>query len=194
MNNSELDQILKSVPVPERPPHYWEQFPGKVMARVHWSGRAAPAPRKRARASHWLRFAAAGCCLAILCALAVLGFRRPDPLTITDQQMQIAQKYLREIEPVFSNQVQGIVLDSQNPQLILAEAANIPSSAPLLLRIQDAQGYHNYVTFSGQQVCVNGEACDVLVDHLNNVLLVGRDQVWSSAQNQFAARIMENAL
>jgi len=194
MNNSELDHILKSSTAPERPARYWEEFPAKVMARTHWRERPAPAPRKGALASAWLRFAAVGCCLAMVGAWIAIGYRPQDSLRITDQQMEIAAKYLREIAPVFPNQVQGIVIDSQSSQLILAGAADVPKSAPLLLRIPDAQGFRNYVTFSGQQVRFNGETCEVLLDRRNNVLLVGQDRVWSSEQNQFGARVMENAL
>ncbi len=34
MKNSELDQILKSAPVPDRPGAYWDQFPRRVMAKT----------------------------------------------------------------------------------------------------------------------------------------------------------------
>jgi len=194
MNNSELDEILKTNAVPERPPHYWEQFPGKVMARTHWNVRTKPEPGKETLAPWWLRFAVVGCCLAILCVWAAVGYWHQNPLTITDQDVAIAQTYLREIAPIFPNQLQTIAFDKNNSQIVLAKAANVPASTPLLLRIPETQGFRNYVTFSGQKVSVNGEVCEVLLDRRDNVLLVGQDRVWSSDQNQFAARVMGNAL
>jgi hypothetical protein len=92
-----------------------------------------------------------------------------------------AQKYFHEIEGLFPNQLQAIVLDQTGARLVLSPAADVPRSPPLYLRICGPDGCQRFVTFSGQQIRVNGEACEVLVDRRGRVLLVGRDTVWSGS-------------
>jgi hypothetical protein len=51
------------------------------------------------------------------------------------------------------------------------------------LKICGPDGCQRFVTFSGQEIRVNGEACEVLVDHQGRVVLVGRDTVWSGSES-----------
>jgi hypothetical protein len=208
MKNSELDRLLKSAPVPDRPESYWDQFPRRVMAKAHWLPARAEAGADRPRAeSFWfrsrLRLPTLGLGLVVIGLLLVyvFDFRQGRNLSITDQQMAAARKYFREVETLFPGQVQAIVFGEQGAQLVLAEKPNVPTSSPLYLRICGPKGCQNYVTFSGQQIRFNGESCEVLLDHEGNVLLVGQQWALSTAQAaakharyQVAARPLETTL
>jgi hypothetical protein len=208
MKNSELDQILKSAPVPDRPGAYWDQFPQRVMAKTNWLRTRADDGANHPRTEpFWLRsrfrLATVGLGLAIIGLLLgfVLGFRQGRNLSITDPQLAAARKYFQEIETLFPGQVQAIVFDQQGPHLVLAERSNVPTASPLYLRICGPNGCQDYVTFSGQQIRFNGETCEVLLDRQGNVLLVGQQWVLSSAQAsaknaryQVAARPLELTL
>ncbi len=174
MKNSELDQILKSAPVPDRPGAYWDQFPRRVMAKTDKLRTRADAETNHPRIEpFWLRsrfqFATVGLGLAIIGLL--LSF-----------VLAAARKYFQEIETLFPGQVQAIVFDQQGPHLVLAEHSNVHASSPLYLRVCGPKGCQSYVTFSGQQIRINGETCEVLLDHQDNVLLIGQDWVLSTAQ------------
>ena len=189
MKNSELDQILKSAPVPDRPGAYWDQFPRRVMAKTDRLRTRADAETNHPRNEpFWLRsrfqFATVGLGLAIIGLLLgfVLGFWQGRNLSITGPQLAAARKYFQEIGTLFPGQVQAIVFDQQGPHLVLAEHSNVPASSPLYLRICGPKGCQSYVTFSGQQIRINGETCEVLLDHQDNVLVVGQNWVVSTAQ------------
>ena len=83
---------------------------------------------------------------------------------------------------------------------MLAQEPNLPASPPLYLKISGPRGCQRFVTFSGQQIHVNGDVCDVLADHRGNVLVVGRQLLWSgskasggSGQYQIEARALESS-
>src|SRR5205807_3264137 len=99
-----------------------------------------------------------------------------------------AAKYIREIEALFPNQLQAIVLDQKGARLLLADHSNVPASPPLYLKICGPYGCQRFVTFSGQQIRINDDLCDVLIDRQGNVLLVGRELLWSSSEPAGKAR------
>jgi hypothetical protein len=92
----------------------------------------------------------------------------------------LVEKCYRETEALFPNQVQAIVFDEAGPRVVLAEKADVPKSPPLYLKICGPRGCQEIVTFSGQQVRVNGDVCDVLTDAAGNVMLAGDHMFWSS--------------
>jgi hypothetical protein len=189
MNDSELEEALKSAPVPERPRTYWAEFPLRVMARAQRLETHSEPGARRPRAvpfgpSSTLGFAAFGVGLMVIALLLsfAFGWRQGRPEPITGSQLTAARKCFREIEALFPNQVQAIVFDQDGPRLVLAEEPNVPASVPLYVRIRGPKGSRNYVTFSGQQIRFNGEVCEVLLNHLGHVLLVGHQAVWSPTQ------------
>ncbi len=207
MNSSELDQLLKSAAVPERPASYWDQFPKRVMAKTHWVARTETTATSAEPGPYWLRprFRIAVVGLGLVMAGLLLGYifglRHGHNLAITDLQMAEARKYYQEVQTLFPGQVQAIVFGRQGVQLVLADKPNIPASSPLYVRICGPKGCQDFVTFSGQQIRLNGDVCEVLLDQQNNVLLVGPQWVLSTAQPpakhalyQVAARSLEATL
>jgi hypothetical protein len=83
---------------------------------------------------------------------------------------------------LFPNQLQALVLDAAGAHLVLAEQADVPASPPLYVKITGPKGAQRFVTFSGQRIRVNGDSFEVLVGRQGEVLLVGKQSVWSSSE------------
>jgi hypothetical protein len=212
MNDAELNEVLKRAAVPEREADYWERFPGRVMAELERRRQAVPTPEKTHASSAWAWTGALRMLLsrpALAAAVAViclglgfyLGLWRGQRSLSNDPQLAAARKYFHEIEALFPNQVQAIVFDQRGAHLVLAQEPNVPASPPLYLKVSGPKGCQRFVTFSGQQIRVNGDVCDVLADGRGEVLLVGRQLVWSGAEAvaeggsyQVEARALENRL
>jgi hypothetical protein len=180
MNNDELRQILQQAGPLHPPAGYWEDFPDQVAFRLARGdpdkARAASAPSR----PRWV-WAAAFAAAAIVAAILVFpAARKPAPLS--PGQVAGMREYLRQVETLFPNQVRAIIFDSNGPRLLLADKPDVPGLSALLLNVCGAGGCQRIITFSGQQVTVNGDLCDVLLDGRENILLVGRRTLWSAGQ------------
>ena len=185
MNNSELNKILKQAQVPEQPAEYWEEFPKRALAAIESQERQPGTPILRPVSKwpslRWPVLAVGGAAVCILLGFAV-GFWKGSRSFGEQAQMADLQKYFREIEGLFPNQVEAIVLDAKGAHLVLAEQANVPVSPPVYVKICGPKGCQRFITFSGQRIRVNGDLFDVLIDRQGDVLLVGAQSVWSSSQ------------
>jgi hypothetical protein len=192
MNDSELNKLLNSARVPEKSPDYWERFPGQVIDQIALGERSGTDASIRFAPSHsvrpWFSFLRNPALSVGLVTVALVVFvslvtfvPSKNKGSISTQQLQEAQKYYREIEPLFPNQLEAIVLDQSGPRLVLAKEATVPTSPPLYVKICDPEHCQRFITFSGQQIHVNGESFDVLVDREGHVLLMGRDTIWSDS-------------
>jgi hypothetical protein len=188
MNNKRLDEILKSARVPERAGEYWEKFPGRVMAKLHWRKQNSEAQQlalPRVSSFRLFRLPVFGAGLAVACILLGFGLGiRIGRQSIAPERAQLAEalKCYREIAGLFPNQIQSIVFDQNGPHLVLAEQPNVPASTPLYVKICGPAGCQRFVTFSGQQIHLNGDTFDVLVDRRGDVMVVGAQSVWSSSE------------
>jgi hypothetical protein len=209
MKDSELDEILRSGRLPDPGTEYWERFPKRVMARIASSTRVGGKASVQG-ASGWISAVRSlvslpRMTLAAAVAVVVLGvfvWLGKDGGSAVNLQAQLAQaqKYFNELEPLFPNQLRAIVFDPQGPRVVLAEKADVPSSPPIYIRICGPKGCQGFVTFSGQQLRVDGDTFDVLVDCQGEVLLVGGQGVWSSSslaagvgRYRIAARLLPTA-
>jgi hypothetical protein len=190
MNNKELDRILKSARVPERPAEYWEGFPREVTKKARDLGRAeqrGQEPEIKNAFGTWftgLRWKPALVVgLAFTCIVLgfVLGLWRGQS-SGADPQLAEVGKYFREIAALFPNQLEAIVFDEAGAHMVLADRPNVPVSPPVYVKICGPKGCQRFVTFSGQQIRVNGDVFEVLVDRQGDVLLVGGQWVWSSSE------------
>ncbi len=198
MNDRELDDLLRRVPVPERTPDYWADFPDQVR-------RAAARPEPHVRpAAHvdagllvW-RWLAAGTALAAVAAGLWLGLRPSAPHPFSADELAGYARTWREVVALFPQQVRGVTFDAAGPHLSLADRPDLPPAPPLLVRICAAHGCESFLTFSGQQITSGGQSYEVLTDAHGTVLLVGRDSVWSSAERSgpsgFAAQSLNRNL
>jgi len=197
MNNKELDQILKSARVPERPAVYWERFPRQVTAQLRAGGglESSLSPSEGERVGvrgpfqrgwptpfRWkpaLALALASVCIVFGFVLGAWHARHPAG---TDPQLAEVAKYFREIAALFPNQLEAIVFDQAGAHMVLADRPNVPASPPVYVKVCGPKGCQWFVTFSGQQIRVNGDVFEVLVDRQGDVLLMGRQWVWSSSE------------
>lgn len=199
MNNDELDKILKSASVPKRAEEYWREFPKKVTAKLHWQPKTAVDLDQREGWNWKLIFGPAmGVAAIVVAALLVVHFHtpssKPEVAALKDQQLAVARKCYQELESLFPNQVQAIVFDESGPRLVLAAKADVPNSTPLYLKVCGPKGCEGFVTFSGQQIQVNGENCEVLSNGKGKVLLVGNHHVWDETSPSDAIRIQAKPL
>src|ERR1035441_1121130 len=201
MKDRELNEILKRAAVPDRAADYWERFPSQVAAGIKRRSqharteKSADAPvagvAEEGNAWAWVStfrslvsrpafiVAVAAICLAVGFGVGTWKGQRPPG---KDAQLAEARKYFHELEALFPNQLQGIVFDQQGTHLVLAPEPKLPASPPLYLKVCGPKGCQRFVTFSGQQIHVNGDVCDVLVDHQGNVLVVGQETLWSDTR------------
>lgn len=196
MKNRELEQILKSEQPPERAGEYWEKFPKRVLAEIE--SRETRAVQQGSGAADALELPGlvrAFCCAllsrpalliggAAVCVVFAffLGVRQGTRSGTGDVQLAEARRCFSEIATLFPNQLQALVLDAVGAHLVLAEQADVPASPPLYVKITGPKGSQRFVTFSGQRIRVNGDSFEVLVDRQGEVMLVGKQSVWSSSE------------
>jgi hypothetical protein len=190
MKPSELDHLLKSAPPPEPSGPYWDEFPKRVMAKVHWQthepGSSRRQPDLRRRVPAWALGLAAAC---VVIAAFGIGFWRGRESGPDDRQLAAARKYYQEVEALFPNQVRAIAFGRQGPSLTLADRADVPPSTPFYLKICGPKGCQEFITFSGQQIQIDGEKCEVLADGRGRIIIVGKDAVWSAETSSKAVRV-----
>jgi len=198
MNDSELNRLLKSAAVPGRPAGYWEAFPDLVASRL--AGLPASRPQRapaepRRVALGWFALGAGVATACLLLAFNFISDHEQGEFTAGD--LAVMRKYLQEVETLFPNQVQAVVFEREGPRLVLADRASVPASLPVYVRVCDAKGCRSFLTFSGQQIRLDGEMIDVLVNARGHVLLVGSRLAWSSEDAKHKAgslRIVARAL
>lgn len=180
MNTADLERILRSVAAPERDAEYWEGFPAGVTRRLRLEpdGTAPRSARRPFAALIW------GLGLATACLVAgfAVSFWNDRRTRAEPPELVALRTCFREIETLFPNQVQAIVIDEQGLRLVLAETANVPRSPPLFVKICGPAGCQRFLTFSGQQIRVNGETYEVLADGDGGIILLGANSVWASTQ------------
>lgn len=185
MNNTELDKVLNKAKVPEPRPGFWDDLPANVQREIN---RLDPSPscEKPARPNIGLFLRKAALPLAFATACIVFGFvlgansRSTKSLQATE--LAEARKLWREVAGLFPNQLEAIVFDQQGSHVVLSERADQPIASPIYLKLCDGKQCNRFITFSGQQIKVNGESFEVLIDRNGAVLLVGDAKIWNSAR------------
>jgi len=182
MTDHELDELLRRASVPERDSAYWEAFPSQVTRQIKDRECAKDSPPEWQRRP---KFALAAWGIGLAAACIAIGFTLgfwKGKTTRPETQMAAMQKYYREVAALFPNQLQAVILDEKGPRLVLADAADVPNSTPIFVRICQADHCEKFITFSGQQIQVNGEKFDVLSDAQGHIILAGQKLAWSSSQ------------
>jgi hypothetical protein len=177
MNDTELNHLLKSAEPPRRADEYWEEFPGQVTRQLN----RPLAPDRRA--PNWLPRLAWASGLAAVCVLAgfILGHRfgQTDGANGKGQWLQ-SEILIREIMAMLPNRVRAIIKDETGMQLVLSDAADVPVSTPLWVKVCQGEHCTTLVTFSGQEIEVADQTLTVLADASDGVILVGERFAWAS--------------
>lgn len=163
IGDDKLNKMLKQARVPERSPGYWEVFPQRVTRQLA----EQPAAARRGGLLWAIGLTAACVVLAVAIFIGRAGNARDTA------PVSYAQLY-RQIEALFPNQVQAIVVDRHGVKLLLADNANVVQSPPVLIQACRQDECRRVITFSGQQVKVNGDTWDVLVNGQDQVVVAGR--------------------
>jgi len=187
MNDQEIDKLLKSARVPEESPEFCEELAVHVSRTLRQRQRrgerfAAEQPSFAIR--NWAIGAAGVTGIALIALLASWDFGSSQ----SDNGFARAEKCFREVESLFPNQLRALVFGADGQHLEVSEKADVPDSPPVYLKICGPKGCQEIVTFSGQQVLVNGDLCDVLLDSAGDILLVGQKLLWSSGSPERALR------
>lgn len=194
MNNDELDKVLRSAPAPPRSDGYWNDFPKRVMAKLHWQSKTSEIPAPRRKASFMVLWSAG---LATACVLIGFFFGQRQgshESRLGTPQLMEAKKCYEEIEAMFPHQIRAIVFDQHGAHLVLADKADVPASPPFYVKVCGPAGCQGFVTFSGQQIPVNGENCEVLADEQGRIMLVGNNHVWTGNDMSSAIRVESKPL
>jgi hypothetical protein len=197
VTDSELNALLRNAQPPPRTDEYWQEFP-----RTVWRGIARGLPPESAKPKRLKLSLSAALVTGLAAVCLLVGFwfgthQRNDSASREDTAQ--ARKLVAEIGALFPHQVQAIVIENGRTELRLSEKADVPDSAAVLLRICDKTGCEKIITFSGQQVRINGQWCDVLVDSGGHVIVAGPRFVWSTGQPassgaQIEAKALEDLL
>lgn len=197
MTNKELNALLQSAKLPEPPAPYWTNFTKRVLSKIahdaaspgeKWERRAEVPRAKNPALPLWLFGLKPGPALAfgalvlLVAASFWFGVWHGKRQAFSEPSLAELTKYYHEIQALFPNQLQAIVFESSGPRLVLADKGNVAASPPLYLKICGPSGCKGILTFSGQQIQINGDRCDVLVDHSGTVIIAGQQFLWSSAQ------------
>jgi len=158
--------------------------PPEIDAAVLHAARKqlSPAPPRNIQRLLWPLAVAA-------CLILVFALRRPDPGEISkppvvQQEEDAAAVILREVSALFPNQVRSIVKDESGIQMILAEEPNVQASRALVLKVCEARGCQEIITFSGQNIKVAGHLVTVRTENDGRVILDGEQFLWASDINE----------
>ncbi|HSU54704.1 MAG TPA: hypothetical protein VLT36_11650 [Candidatus Dormibacteraeota bacterium] len=187
MKNSELDEILRTAPPPKQPTEYWDEFSGRVLRNaalgrharevVDFHGRARRFPKLA------LGFGVAAAVVVVLFSVVRLDNSRSTSIMerpATQNEFDGAKKYYEEIVTLFPGRLAAIIFDKRGEHLLLKDTSTAAGSLPVYLKICGRSGCEQVVTFSGQQIPINGELCDVLVGHSGEIIVTGPTFWWSS--------------
>jgi len=199
MTAKDLDAHLRAVPVPAKPPEYWEEFPLRVRAAC-----SRPQGSEPTATGHWQQpmpgrlpwnWLAPAAVAGFVLAGAVLGFL-PSTSRISREEEAGYSEVWREVDALFPHQVRSVVFGPGGPELVLSEQANLPAEPTLVVRGCGPAGCTTALTRSGQQVVLGGERLDVLQDAQGNVLVAGSTAVWPLAPGslKIQARVLKGTL
>ena len=178
MNNAELDKKLKAARGPDLEAEYQADFARTVMAGL----RSAPRERVTAPRPWWPRLAWGFAML--VCIFIAFAAGRWHGRKQAEQDTLANAKLIQETLALFPNRVRAIVHDEHGINLVLSDKDDVPASTPIYVRICDGRNCSSLVTFSGQEIQINGQKLTALADGNGGVIVEGNRFAWSSgAQN-----------
>jgi hypothetical protein len=135
----------------------------------------------RPRNIHWILWPLT----VAACLILVFALRRPDAggnpqLPIVKHEEDAAAILLREFSALYPNQVRAIIQNSRGIQLTLADKPDVAPAQALVLKVCQARGCEEIITFSGQNIEVAGHQVTVRADRGGRVILDGEQFLWSS--------------
>jgi hypothetical protein len=186
MNNTKLEKVLKKAIVPEPRPGFWDDLPWQVKQGIQRADSLAEANATRQSGPafrFWKRLTMATALAAACVAMGFyLGAHSQHASRAQAMELAEARACWRQVSEMFPNQVEAIVFDKQGSHLVLSDRANQPASTPIFLKFCDGANCQRFVTFSGQQIQVNGQKFEILLDRQGEVLVVGDAAAWKGSK------------
>jgi hypothetical protein len=182
MNNSELDAKLRAAREPALSADYQEEFPRIVLANL----RSTPGDNSRTHRA-WFPRLAWGVTVAA-CALLAFAVGRWHGRMESGNDILANAKLIRETLAMFPNRIRAIVQDEHGLKLVLADQPEVPASTPIYVRIRDGKQSSSLVTFSGQEIQIDGLKLTVLSQPDGGIILEGNEFVWSSRDPVYTGR------
>lgn len=183
MKNSELEAILKKARTPEIPSESLDAFPQTILRQLNGHKSGGNVGSTRSFRWAWaLGFAA--------CVLIAVGtiYQSTEKLLKTKKSSDFltSVELIRQTMALFPNRVRAIVDDGRGLNVVLSDHEDVPSSAPIYVRICDGSHCSSMVTFSGQVIQVDEQKLAVLSAPHGEIILAGEQFVWSSRGHLFA--------
>lgn len=189
MNDSELDQKLKAARGPSLDPAYQQAFPHSVLAHLRSAplrpARPAPAGRRSWRFRLVWAFSAAACIVIAFLAGRWHGRWQNSRDVLADS------KLIQQTLAMFPNRVRAIVRDQRGLNLVLSDHENVPASTPIYVRICDGAHCSSMVTFSGQEIQIDGQTLTVLSEANGGIILEGNGFLWENGKPLYAAKNLQ---
>jgi len=136
----------------------------------------------RAARNFSLRLAwAFGLVACIVIAFAVGHWRgRTENEMVHASDTLASAELVRETLSMFPNGIRAIVEDEHGLNLVLSDSDDVPVSTPIYVHICDGRQCSSFVTFSGQEIQIDGQKMTILSDASGGIILEGNKFVWSS--------------
>jgi hypothetical protein len=190
MNDSELDRLLRQSSLPKPESADWERLAAGAMEKLA-SGRQAPAHGDaKTQAGWWSRWRpwpgwplAASAATVVGAALILFCLGGPG---VRPQEIADARRVYDEVRLLFPDQIEALILGGPSPRLQIAEHPSSPVQRPVLVKFCSPRGCQTVITFSGVNVALQDESCEVLLDSHNQVIVVGQRFVWSSQDEKLS--------
>ncbi len=182
-DTSDLGRLLKRAQLPELSAAYWEEFVGRATR----SSRRPEAAGAKV-APNWVPRLALGLTLIAVGVVLVIAFGRQRASLGNEALLQNAS-LVQQTMAMFPHRLRAIVIDEHGMKLLLSEDADVPSSPPLWVRYCDGRRCVSFVTFSGQEVVVGGQRITALADPRGEIVLIGKNFVWTRGMEQASGRV-----
>lgn len=185
MKNHDLDSLLKRAKLPEIPEESSELFPRRVVAALKRGEREPRAARTFLPRLAWI----CGAAICIALAFAIGHWHGQMAAKSSRENDSLANlKLINETLAMFPNRVRAIVQDQGGLRLVLSDTDTVPTSPPLYVKICDGKNCTSLVTFSGQEIQIDGQKLTVLADPRGGIILTGTHFVWSNTERTYAGK------
>jgi hypothetical protein len=159
-----------------------ESFPGRVIAQLKCRVRSASVEPRTGFGPFRSPFLVWSVRLAAVCILFGVAFVlwESNRATVTDRELAQARKYVLELRELFPGQLRAIAFEDSRPRLILAESPVVADTQPVYVSAHGKRGCQTFITFSGQQIRLDGHEYEVLANAHGGVMLISETGVFVS--------------
>lgn len=186
MNDSELDQTLKAARGPYLDPEYQRAFPQSVLASVRSDPNRLA---HKGRAGHRLwRFRLVWALSTTACIVIAFLAGHWHGRWESSRDVLADSKLIQQTLSMFPNRVRAIVRDQRGINLVLSDKDDVPASTPIYVSICDGKNCSSMVTFSGQEIQIDGQTLTVLAEANGGIILEGNGFLWENGKPLYAAK------